>query len=66
LTPLELLASNCPRCFGPAGASRIQKGPQFVVCVDGNFQQQRHESASKNIEEIEILTPSLFMHPNDV
>ncbi|KAH9817363.1 hypothetical protein DFH28DRAFT_1124762 [Melampsora americana] len=66
LTPLELLASNCPRCFGPAGASGIQKGPQFVVCVDGNFQQRCHESASKNIEEIELLTPSLFMHSNDV
>ncbi|KAH9824279.1 hypothetical protein DFH28DRAFT_880053 [Melampsora americana] len=41
LTPLERLASNCPRCFGPAGAHGIQKGPQYVVCVDGNFQQRQ-------------------------
>ncbi|KAH9809781.1 hypothetical protein DFH28DRAFT_904161 [Melampsora americana] len=33
LTPLERLASNCPRCFGPAGNSGIKKGPQFVVCI---------------------------------
>ncbi|KAH9809376.1 hypothetical protein DFH28DRAFT_905506 [Melampsora americana] len=34
LTTLERLASNCPRCFGPAGACGVQKGPQFIVCVD--------------------------------
>ncbi|KAH9818794.1 hypothetical protein DFH28DRAFT_887751 [Melampsora americana] len=47
LTPLEQLAANCPRCFGPPGASSIQKGPQYVVCVDGNFQQRRQESATE-------------------
>ncbi|KAH9809789.1 hypothetical protein DFH28DRAFT_904049 [Melampsora americana] len=39
LSPMEKLAANCPRCFGPAGTFGIQKGPQYIVCVDGNFQQ---------------------------
>ncbi|KAH9811863.1 hypothetical protein DFH28DRAFT_1084730 [Melampsora americana] len=65
LTPLERLASNCPRCFGPAGAHGIQKGPQYVVCVDGNFQQRCHESASKEIDEIKISHPSSFMRAEE-
>ncbi|KAH9817085.1 hypothetical protein DFH28DRAFT_1106520 [Melampsora americana] len=66
LTALERLASHCPRCFGPAGACGIQKGPQFIVCVDGNFQNRQHESVSKETKEIQTLTPSLFMKPEDV
>ncbi|KAH9820119.1 hypothetical protein DFH28DRAFT_1200891 [Melampsora americana] len=66
LSPLAKLAANCPRCFGPAGTYGIQKGPQYIVCVDGNFQQRRHESASQEIEEIPLSIPSIFMRPEDV
>ncbi|KAH9820991.1 hypothetical protein DFH28DRAFT_1120323 [Melampsora americana] len=66
LSPLAKLAANCPRCFGPAGTYGIQKGPQYIVCVDGNFQQRRHESASREIEEIPLSIPSIFMRPEDV
>ncbi|KAH9810783.1 hypothetical protein DFH28DRAFT_932317 [Melampsora americana] len=61
LTPLEQLAANCPRCFGPSGECGIQKGPQYIVCVDGNFQQRRHEKASRNFEEISLSVPSIFI-----
>ncbi|KAH9822578.1 hypothetical protein DFH28DRAFT_1078758 [Melampsora americana] len=51
LTPLQQLSSNCPRCFGPAGSSGINKGPQYIVCVDRNFQQRRHEKATTCIRQ---------------
>ncbi|KAH9812856.1 hypothetical protein DFH28DRAFT_1129636 [Melampsora americana] len=66
LTPLQQLSSNCPRCFGPAGSSGINKGPQYIVCVDGNFQQRRHEKASRDFDEIRNSIPSLFMLAEDV
>lgn len=66
LTPLEKLACNCPRCFGPTGSQGIQKGPQYIVCVDGNFQQRRHEKASKEYDELQISNPSMFMPAEDV
>lgn len=66
LTPMQKLACNCPRCFGPSGSCGIKKGPQFIVCVDGNFQQRRHEKASQEFDKIGILNPSLFMKPEDV
>ncbi|KAH9817963.1 hypothetical protein DFH28DRAFT_1081035 [Melampsora americana] len=53
LTKLEQLASNCAQCFGPAGSCGIRESPQYIVCVDGNFQHWQHKSASRHINEIQ-------------
>ncbi|KAH9810725.1 hypothetical protein DFH28DRAFT_902224 [Melampsora americana] len=51
LTPLQKLAANCPRCFGPAGAMGIQSGPQYVVCVDAVAQWEPKALANGAIKD---------------
>ncbi|KAH9820210.1 hypothetical protein DFH28DRAFT_886062 [Melampsora americana] len=55
LSPLGKLAANCPRCFGPAGSCGIQKGPQYIVCVDGNFQQRQEVAKWEPKGNTEVL-----------
>lgn len=66
LSPLEKLSENCPRCFGPHIESKMPDEPDYVVCLDGNFQQRRHKEASIEISEIEVQYPNLFLHPTEV
>lgn len=66
LTALERLALNCPRCFGPLQPNDDPDVPDYVVCVDGNFQHRRHRLASKEYEERELAIPSLFIDPKKV
>jgi hypothetical protein len=66
LTNLQKLATICPRCFGPGEPSRRAGEPDYIVCLDGNFQHKRHAAASREIEEIEIKYPSMFLTPEQV
>ncbi|EGG04331.1 uncharacterized protein MELLADRAFT_89479 [Melampsora larici-populina 98AG31] len=66
LSPKEKLGANCPRCFGENIYAKKNGEPDYVVCVDGNFQQRRHMSASVEVKEIEIRYPTLFLHPTQV
>ncbi|KAH9813458.1 hypothetical protein DFH28DRAFT_896569 [Melampsora americana] len=70
MTPLEQLAKNCPRCFGPLQDYAIDNNDQdeahYVVCVDGNFQHRRHKAASQEYKENEIMIPSLFIDPKKI
>lgn len=66
LTSIEKLRANCPRCFGPSDVCKIKEEPDYIVCIDGNFQQRRHKDASVEHHEIEIKYPTLFLHPNHV
>ena len=74
LTPLEDLATNCPRCFGPRLPCYKENGldisnlnePEFVVAFAGNFQHGRHQPASHELEEINVSYPSTFMEPKEI
>ena len=74
LTPLDDLATNCPRCFGPRLPCYEENGldisnlnePEFVVAFDGNFQHGRHQAASHELEEINVSYPSTFMEPKEI
>ncbi|KAH9820360.1 hypothetical protein DFH28DRAFT_1079765 [Melampsora americana] len=66
LSTKEKLGANCPRCFGENVYAKRDGKPDYVVCVDGNFQQRQHKSASVEAKEIEIQYPSLFLHPMQV
>lgn len=66
LTEAEKLEANCPRCFGPPIEATLPSTPDIVVCLDANFQQRRHESASVPIEGQKIETPELFIEPSCV
>lgn len=61
LTPREILANNCPRCFGPPVEGKRASEPSYIVCVDGNFQHKRHSAASKEYSKRKHVTPHLFM-----
>lgn len=64
LSSRQKLAANCPRCYGPAVEGKRRGEPDFIVCLDGNFQHRRHTQASAEWREEPVL-PSLFM-PQDL
>ncbi|KAH9816158.1 hypothetical protein DFH28DRAFT_1160735 [Melampsora americana] len=66
LKPLDILAGNCPRCFGPLPAPDRLFGCEtdYHVCLDANFQQRRHASASDEYEELGGIASDLFL-PQD-
>ncbi|KAH9816560.1 hypothetical protein DFH28DRAFT_891162 [Melampsora americana] len=60
----DKMADICPQCFGP-GVGPLPPGQQdHIVCLDGNFQHRRHLPAS--IENGGVMSPSLFMPPQEV
>jgi hypothetical protein len=61
---IDLLAANCPRCFGPPVGDTKPEEPDYIVCMDGNFQHRRHAAASVPILGYQPKTPELFM-PSD-
>lgn len=63
----DCLADICPQCFGPPGQPNlISSEPDFIVCMDGNFQHRRHILASVEPREITYGNPSLFLDPSTV
>ncbi|KAH9808472.1 hypothetical protein DFH28DRAFT_909578 [Melampsora americana] len=66
LTQKEKLGTNCPRCFGDNVHPNVNDEPDYIVCIDGNFQQRRHKSASVEVSEIPIRYPNLFIHANEI
>lgn len=63
LGPRELLANNCPRCFGPKIKSTEPDEPDVIVCCDGNFQHRWHKAASCPIVGHTPKRPELFIDP---
>ncbi|EGG05304.1 uncharacterized protein MELLADRAFT_87955 [Melampsora larici-populina 98AG31] len=61
LSAIEKLASNCPRCFGPAVQGKRPAEPDVIVSLDGNFQHRRHMAASAGWRPESTITPSLFL-----
>lgn len=66
LSELDKLAANCPRCFGHLLKNDQPDEPDFIVCLDGNFQHRRHTAASREYKERTVSYPPLFMNPNQV
>ncbi|KAA1070361.1 hypothetical protein PGT21_009982 [Puccinia graminis f. sp. tritici] len=65
LDPLGELAYICPKCYGPQVDGKREGEPDYILCMDGNFQHRRHLKASVEHSE-NIKTPSLFVQPREV
>ena len=55
----------CPKCYGPQVVGKQIEEPDFILCMDGNFQHRRHLAASAETQE-PIKTPSIFIDPHKV
>ncbi|KAH9823894.1 hypothetical protein DFH28DRAFT_1161825, partial [Melampsora americana] len=66
LNSIDKLAANCPRCFGEHYPNHRKEEPDFIVCMDGNFQQRRHLLASCEPAGLPHTNPALFIHPSQV
>lgn len=66
LSPEDILASTCPACFGPEVPGKRPSEPNVIVCLDANFQQRRHTSASAAWRGESNIMPSLFLSPGEV
>lgn len=65
LTPLEISAAQCPRCFGPAEGEvkASPEEPDFIIAMDGNFQHRHQSHASKDLPQ-EDQYPETFIRPS--
>ncbi|KAH9814044.1 hypothetical protein DFH28DRAFT_929141 [Melampsora americana] len=61
LTAFGKLKSKCPRCYGGFSGRLPADKPDVLVCLDCNFQQRRHKSASVELDAIQKSRPSLFL-----
>lgn len=66
LTPMEQLADNCPRCFGPTVSGKTANEPDCIVCLDGNFQHQHHAAASVEPSSSQLQYPPHFIVPEEL
>lgn len=66
LSELDILAENCPKCFGPpAGVTRPEES-DVTVCLDGNYQHRRHAAASVIIPGSHPPRPEIFLQASAV
>ena len=63
--PMEKLAEKCPKCFGPEVPGKREDEPNYIFCMDGNFQHRRHVEASVEIPG-SLKNPSLFVPPEEI
>ncbi|EGF98043.1 uncharacterized protein MELLADRAFT_79775 [Melampsora larici-populina 98AG31] len=65
LTPLDISAALCCRCFGPAEAEvkLSPNEPDFIIAMDGNFQHRHQTRASKDSPQ-EDQYPDSFIQPS--
>ncbi|EGG00759.1 uncharacterized protein MELLADRAFT_111589 [Melampsora larici-populina 98AG31] len=65
LTPLDISANRCCRCFGPAeGEVKLSpEEPDFIIAMDGNFQHCHQSHASKDCPQ-EDQYPHTFIRPS--
>ncbi|KAA1065754.1 hypothetical protein PGT21_009265 [Puccinia graminis f. sp. tritici] len=65
MNPIDKMADICPPCYGPQVPGTRADEPNYIVCMDGNFQHRRHEAASVEVPGM-LKTPSLFIKPDEV
>ncbi|PLW42937.1 hypothetical protein PCASD_04711 [Puccinia coronata f. sp. avenae] len=58
-------AAKCPRCFGPQKHEQKanEQEPDFILAMDGNFQQRHYAHASKDTP-LEDQYPPVFLPPS--
>ncbi|PLW47760.1 hypothetical protein PCASD_04377 [Puccinia coronata f. sp. avenae] len=58
-------AAKCPRCFGPQKNEQKvnEQEPDFIIAMDGNFQQRHYAHASKD-NPSEDQYPPVFLPPS--
>lgn len=66
-TSLDISAEQCSRCFGPAeGEEKTSPNePDFIIAMDGNFQQRHQTHASKDTPQ-EDQYPPFFIRPSQL
>jgi hypothetical protein len=62
---MDKLADICPNCYGPAVSGKLPHKPDYIVCMDGNFQHRRHLATSNEIAP-KTSNHSLFISPQEV
>ncbi|KAA1074588.1 hypothetical protein PGT21_012072 [Puccinia graminis f. sp. tritici] len=62
---MDKLEEICPKCFGPPVPRKTPEEPDYIVCMDGNFQHRQHLAASHELSEYSNQT-SLFISPEEV
>ncbi|KAI7956930.1 hypothetical protein MJO28_004025 [Puccinia striiformis f. sp. tritici] len=65
MQPIDKLSDICPKCFGPLVLGKKEHEPDYILCMDANFQQRRHVASSVEIHS-KPETPSLFIDPDKV
>jgi hypothetical protein len=63
--PMNKLANICPKCYGPPVPGKTPDKPDYIVCMDGNFQHRRHLAASQELHQSRKPT-TLFISPAEV
>jgi hypothetical protein len=62
---MDHMADICAKCFGPPVVGVQPDEPNYIVCMDGNFQHRRHLAASVENPD-HLKTPSCFIKPQKV
>jgi len=65
MSPLDQIADICPKCFGPTIDEKNANEPDYILCMDGNFQHRRHIAASNELFESQGNL-QLFISPSEV
>ncbi|EFP85538.2 uncharacterized protein PGTG_11894 [Puccinia graminis f. sp. tritici CRL 75-36-700-3] len=65
MDPMDKMADICPKCYGPCVSGKKPDEPDYIVCMDGNFQHRRHLAASHEISQSSQHNP-LFISPEEV
>ncbi|KAA1111771.1 hypothetical protein PGT21_011422, partial [Puccinia graminis f. sp. tritici] len=63
--PMDKLANICPKCYGPPVPGKTPEEPDYIVCMDGNFQHRRHLAASQELHQ-SCKPNTLFISPAEV
>ena len=65
MSPLDQVADICPKCFGPTIDGKNPNDPNYILCMDGNFQHQRHIASSNKLFESPVNL-WLFISPDEI
>ncbi|EFP91019.2 uncharacterized protein PGTG_17291 [Puccinia graminis f. sp. tritici CRL 75-36-700-3] len=65
MDPMDKMADICTKCYGPCVSGKKPNEPDYIVCMYGNFQHQRHLAASHKISQ-SSQHKTLFISPEEV
>jgi hypothetical protein len=62
---VKKLAEMCPKCYGPPVSGKREDEPDYILCMDGNFQHRRHLNTSVELTD-NLKNLSFFIQPSEV